>query len=682
MFANCYPEWYPGECPYGVDVGIGGFGLTTFPNADRLSPTTAYVNVCFSFMPIIFFVYCLMYLLYLVTCSGEKPTTDHRNSFVYMVKYILISVFLLLLAEIEKTFIPWKRPSFSCMHSCGGPDGVDQWAVALCSLKFIDYTMRWTRPHLTHSLGIYSETQMDEMGYKLLGTGPYIKRILALMFFVVPIPFARIILGDATSLQVYFGCFQGFAFACLFHTCYIKLLKSRHGPRVYRWMGYALAFLANFRLKLFEGHWPCEACKAANQSMVLLSQQMSEALLLTSFADAPATGARMNNRRSNQRANYTWVPSGFEFITVDIDAELADMAQEKDEVRRELATAKEQVQIINFQNQGAKAALASAREEVKAARASEGAAIKDRFKWTHGEGQHLVSISSDDPVFKNLQELLDVTVKKSTAPGGNWTRDRGAKCCQDPSGVCKPVPGPGYTCPKGSEPFRNRDARNEVPVGYRLVKAFRNENPEIFKYYRVKEIELDHTCETKKQPVGPDLEERLRQLHANGSIVAKDAIWLQLNKRCNEVRLFHGTSWEISKAVCRANFRKKFQGKGHTMEDRLPLYGSGFYFTDQVTKADEYAGLYLDDTYKAQGRDGVFCLLVCRCNLGRVRHVIKKDISEADKQEYDQSLDNGEYDSVLGDGFIRKETFREITAPREMQIYPEFILCYQRLWQS
>merc|ERR1712061_903526 len=86
-----------------------------------------------------------------------------------------------------------------------------------------------------------------------------------------------------------------------------------------------------------------------------------------------------------------------------------------------------------------------------------------------------------------------------------------------------------------------------------------------------------------------------------------------LDARCNEWRLFHGSSHVTCQSISSVNWQLDLSGTGATWKaagDRrgVPLYGDGIYFAERITKADEYARQKLEGTSEA----GFYYLMVCR----------------------------------------------------------------------
>eukprot|EP00933_Yihiella_yeosuensis_P024312 TRINITY_DN18853_c0_g1_i1.p1 TRINITY_DN18853_c0_g1~~TRINITY_DN18853_c0_g1_i1.p1 ORF type:complete len:347 (+),score=48.53 TRINITY_DN18853_c0_g1_i1:117-1043(+) len=130
---------------------------------------------------------------------------------------------------------------------------------------------------------------------------------------------------------------------------------------------------------------------------------------------------------------------------------------------------------------------------------------------------------------------------------------------------------------------------------------------------------------------------------------------------CNEWYLFHGTSPQAAVNICKNNFKIKFAG-GHTGT----LYGRGIYFTESITKADEYA---------SPNAEGEYAALMCRVLGGNVRYT---DQVSPNAEDLVQSCIKGPYDSVLGDRKKCRGTYREFVVFDTEDMYAEYVIIYKR----
>jgi len=264
--------------------------------------------------------------------------------------------------------------------------------------------------------------------------------------------------------------------------------------------------------------------------------------------------------------------------------------------------------------------------------------------WTFGQ-DGLVQLTDPD-LLAALQEMLDSTHKASD----NWTRDRG--CALHGVNNCVDA------CV-----FRNREP---VPSSYTLVAAYRNQNIGLWNRYNQFKHTMVERCATKS-----DIEYK--------HLLVASAVDLQdpLDQRCNEWRLFHGSSIAACRSICASNFQLGYSGAGATWkkvgEDRgVPLYGHGIYFGERITKADEYALPAPAGCSEA----GLHCVVVSRVVGGRCREVTE---SQLEVDELRKDVFQRPYDSILGDRMSSLgKPYREVVVYEQDQCFPEYMLVYAR----
>lgn len=269
--------------------------------------------------------------------------------------------------------------------------------------------------------------------------------------------------------------------------------------------------------------------------------------------------------------------------------------------------------------------------------------------WDRGAGG-LVRVH-DAELLSQLQLLLDATHKESD----NWTRDRGCLL----HGV------------NGCEAKCIYQHKAPVPKGFRLVAAFRNQNPTLWARYRLMRATVVQECERYGK-------KRLNILSSTQPFHQLDAF--PLVDHANEWRVFHGSSDANCRAICDRNFSLPLAGTGATWRkpgvDRgTPLYGHGLYFAERITKADEYA---TPETVDAD--DGTLCtVLLCRVLGGR--SVLCQE-NEIDQAALKRQVLHGPHHSVLGDRMhALGKPYREVVLYDADQVYPELLLTYERIYR-
>jgi len=137
----------------------------------------------------------------------------------------------------------------------------------------------------------------------------------------------------------------------------------------------------------------------------------------------------------------------------------------------------------------------------------------------------------------------------------------------------------------------------------------------------------------------------------------------KLNGDINEVYLWHGTSPKGALNITDTDFDLKLSGSAYGS-----LFGAGVYFAESCMKADEYT---------ISDKRGWRPFILCRVVLGRIHYCDAYDPTKSSKT-LEQSCTVGGYDSVLGDREKVRMTFREFVVFDGHQIYPEYIVWYQR----
>eukprot|EP00928_Gymnodinium_smaydae_P097807 TRINITY_DN8946_c0_g1_i1.p1 TRINITY_DN8946_c0_g1~~TRINITY_DN8946_c0_g1_i1.p1 ORF type:complete len:601 (+),score=96.21 TRINITY_DN8946_c0_g1_i1:43-1845(+) len=212
------------------------------------------------------------------------------------------------------------------------------------------------------------------------------------------------------------------------------------------------------------------------------------------------------------------------------------------------------------------------------------------------------------------------------------------------------------------EPFQNlfdesfrrkytRDRKGEkVPERLRVKFATRIQNAQMWKEYVSKQKEIEASLESSDDGVDA--------LKTAGHF---ENIMVPMESSTNTAWLFHGTSLRGADGIAKQDFRVDFAGS-----NAGTLYGNGIYLAESCAKADEYA---------EEDGDGLRRILVCRAALGKVLYCDEK---APDRNKLIEQCVDGPYHSVLGDREKVHGTFRELVVYDEDQVYPEFVVCYER----
>jgi len=210
---------------------------------------------------------------------------------------------------------------------------------------------------------------------------------------------------------------------------------------------------------------------------------------------------------------------------------------------------------------------------------------------------------------------------------------------------------------------RHNPMSPNVPQGFRVKKVLRNENSHNWTEYGCRRAELLTRMEEEEEKGSGgarNLISNVKSMVAWRTIAGVKAD--RMEEQCNEWYVFHGTSPDAAQKICATDFHIRCAGT-----NTGTLYGRGLYFAESITKADEYARA---DT------EGSFAVLMCRVLGG---HVLCTDEEEPDPEQLVRSCLEGTYDSVLGDREACRNTYREFVFFDTEDVYPEYIIHYQRL---
>eukprot|EP00927_Polykrikos_kofoidii_P015577 TRINITY_DN16936_c0_g1_i2.p1 TRINITY_DN16936_c0_g1~~TRINITY_DN16936_c0_g1_i2.p1 ORF type:complete len:1336 (-),score=148.31 TRINITY_DN16936_c0_g1_i2:329-4102(-) len=263
--------------------------------------------------------------------------------------------------------------------------------------------------------------------------------------------------------------------------------------------------------------------------------------------------------------------------------------------------------------------------------------------WRDGSGgsamfDQMCSVTSDKvPIF---QDLLNRTYRaKST----------GDRKCPKKEDRCPRTPG-GCPCVQpGGTPG--------MPSGYRVRKVIRVEDSTMWSRYVIKKGELREKRGDSAREFDPPVEvNEIAQEHPN--------IFSPLEYNINETYLWHGTFVRFALSIGQDNFRLNLAGS-----NAGTMYGRGAYLAEHFTKADEYA-----DDEPGGYYEGVHAVLLCRAVMGKMFYTTRRD------ENAGQRIKTGEFDSTLGDRMKSVDTFREMVLYNVDQLYPEYIVLYNRLY--
>lgn len=210
-------------------------------------------------------------------------------------------------------------------------------------------------------------------------------------------------------------------------------------------------------------------------------------------------------------------------------------------------------------------------------------------------------------------------------------------------------------------PVWTRDRRKhnptmpDVPKGYTVVRAYRSENSRIWREYGVRRAQLIRDSEEQSFFQYSDL------LSSKGWVTHGGALADRLKPEINEWYLFHGCSASAAENICTNDFRISRAGSSTGT-----LYGKGIYFSESITKADEYS---------KPNDAGEHTVILTRVVGGHAKYV---DAIKPDPEDLVRSCIEGPYDSIIGDRRRTRGTYREFVFYDSENFYAEYIIHYRR----
>lgn len=206
------------------------------------------------------------------------------------------------------------------------------------------------------------------------------------------------------------------------------------------------------------------------------------------------------------------------------------------------------------------------------------------------------------------------------------------------------------------QPIPRGDPHGDMPVGIRVLKAWRVEHAEMWRGYLATLQDMP-----RRRPDGcTDYQVRSY----------KELPWIarrRLDGSVNEVYLWHGSSPSAVRSIAIGGFDLALCGT-----NTGAMFGTGVYLAECSSKADEYSrddggGFY----------SGCFAMLLCRVVLGEAQV-----LEEADYRAHERVGPGQAFDSTVGDRESAVGTYREFVVSSRDQIYPEYAIVYERLYRT
>lgn len=200
-----------------------------------------------------------------------------------------------------------------------------------------------------------------------------------------------------------------------------------------------------------------------------------------------------------------------------------------------------------------------------------------------------------------------------------------------------------------------------LPTAYIVRRIVRVEHSQMWGRY----------AEKRKEITALRKDDKIIRFHpaiATGNITTQNKdVFGPVNGSINEVYLWHGTHVRTALSIAQKDFNMDLAGTG-----RGSMYGAGAYFAESSTKADEYGFDEPGGYY-----DGIRAMLLCRVTMGKMYYT-----SKFGEETAVDNVKSGTHDSVLGDLAKHRKTFREFVVFNADQVYPEYVVLYQRVHKA
>ena len=209
-----------------------------------------------------------------------------------------------------------------------------------------------------------------------------------------------------------------------------------------------------------------------------------------------------------------------------------------------------------------------------------------------------------------------------------------------------------------------RDRQGKMPKRLRLVKCHRLEDSSMWSWY-LSSLEKLKTKWPKCTPISDHYTAVQDSPEAQvGDVCTNQPLGgftKRLDATLNEFYLMHGTSPDGALGITDGGFRLDLTGS-----HAGTMFGKGAYFAECSSKADEYSGAG-EGIY-----EGVYAMLLCRVACGQMFRMLRPD-----HQLVDQVIGTTA-SAVLGDREASVGTYREFVVFDASQIYPEYVILYER----
>jgi hypothetical protein len=212
-----------------------------------------------------------------------------------------------------------------------------------------------------------------------------------------------------------------------------------------------------------------------------------------------------------------------------------------------------------------------------------------------------------------------------------------------------------------------RDSQGLTHTGFKVLSVTINQNLALWKRYCDAKLLLRHKLGGGAAP------QRVAAVVPSPWIHTRHE---SLDDRLNELYLFHGTKAPLAPIIMREGF------DGERVGDMMGMFGSATYLAEFASKSDEYV---------VPDADGLCYMFLCRTVLGDPFIALEQMVQIrrppcASKCDPELPCDHVRHDSVLAETTAnypdaQLQRYREMCIYHGAQVFPEFLVVFQRIGQ-
>lgn len=268
--------------------------------------------------------------------------------------------------------------------------------------------------------------------------------------------------------------------------------------------------------------------------------------------------------------------------------------------------------------------------------------------WTTFDGFASVPLPEKSKKFKEIEQMMNKTIVSHTSGVG--------------------------LCP----------GKNHQPTSFKIIKLLQIQSEYLWERYmiRKKHIFSKFSENYEKSEIFDHIKKHPLQLG-------------MLDETVNEVSLFHGTSKEVADLITESGFDCRQGAEIVTGHPSNSMFGTGLYFAENSSKSNQYVQCPVcggnsignkkpcTDSAESIYEAGGYTMILARVLLGDAQLCLEYDGKIYKKKEVAPlKADGTHYDSIFAERKIyggNTLKYREFVVFDRSQIYPEFLIYYERL---